>query len=128
MSAPHVFEYAVVRLVPRVEREEFMNVGVVLYCREQQFLRARMQLSEARLTAFTPTELDLADVRERLLAFEHICGGRATGGPIGQLAIAERFRWLTSTRSTVVQTSAVHPGLCLDAGATLDRLFNELVA
>jgi hypothetical protein len=127
MPAMQLFEYAVLRVVPRVEREEFVNVGVILYCPAQGFLQVKSELDEARLRAFAGPRLDLDDLRERLRAFERICRGRAEGGPIGQLAVASRFRWLTAQRSTVVQTSAVHPGLCADAGATLARLFAELV-
>ena len=123
-----LFEYAVLRVVPRVEREEFLNVGVILFCPAQGFLQARFELNEARLMAFSGAQLDLADLRARLHSFERICGGRATGGPIGQLAIASRFRWLTAQRSTIVQTSPVHPGLCDDAAATLARLFAQLVS
>ena len=122
----HLFEYAVIRVVPRVEREEFLNVGVILYCPAQRFLQTACTLDEVRLRAFSP-EIDLDELRTRLDSFTKICTGRPTGGPIGQLAIAARFRWLTATRSTVVQTSAVHPGLCRDAGETLARLFGELV-
>ena len=127
MPAKHLFEYAVLRVVPRVEREEFLNVGVIVYCAAQGFLQARFELPEARLRALAGPQLDLADLHERLRAFERICRGRAEGGPIGQLPPASRFRWLTATRSTVVQTSPVHPGLCDDAAATLARLFAELV-
>ena len=127
MPAKHLFEYAVLRVVPRVEREEFVNVGVILYCAGQGFLQVTYELDEARLTAFAGPHLDLADVRARLHSFERICGGRATGGPIGQLAIASRFRWLTAQRSTIIQTSPVHPGLCNDAAATLARLHAQLV-
>ena len=122
-----LFEYAVLRVVPRVEREEFLNVGVILYCAAQGFLQVKTELNETRLLAFAGPTLDVKDLRARLRAFERICRGRAEGGPIGQLAVASRFRWLTAQRSTVVQTSAVHPGLCDDAGATLARLFAELV-
>lgn len=115
------------RVVPRVEREEFLNVGVILYCAAQGFLQVKTELNEARLLAFAGPALDVEDLRARLRAFERICRGRAEGGPIGQLAVASRFRWLTAQRSTVVQTSAVHPGLCDDARATLARLFAELV-
>ena len=128
MPAMPLFEYAVLRVVPRVEREEFLNVGVILFCPAQGFLQVKFELNEARLSAFAPAQLDLADLHARLRSFERICGGRATGGPIGQLAIASRFRWLTAQRSTVVQTSAVHPGLCDDAAATLARLFAQLVS
>ncbi|WP_426061025.1 DUF3037 domain-containing protein [Hymenobacter sp. B1770] len=126
MPAMLLFEYAVLRVVPRVEREEFLNVGVIVYCRSQGFLETRFELPEARLLAFAPG-LDLEEITARLQAFARICQGRATGGTIGQLPIAERFRWLTATRSTVVQTSPVHPGLCADASETLARLYTQLV-
>jgi hypothetical protein len=128
MPDKHLFEYAVLRVVPRVEREEFLNVGVVLYCRDQGFLQCRYQLPAERLRAFAgPAAPDLDELTARLQAFELICQGRRQGGPIGQLGLAERFRWLTATRSTVVQTSAVHPGLCHDAAAMLERLHAQLV-
>ena len=126
MPAMHLFEYAVLRVVPRVEREEFLNVGIILYCRSLGFLETRFELPKARLLAVAP-DLDLVEITARLQAFERICQGRATGGTIGQLPIAERFRWLTATRSTVVQSSAVHPGRCAIAGETLTRLFTQLV-
>ncbi|WP_354581475.1 DUF3037 domain-containing protein [Hymenobacter sp. UYP22] len=128
MPAMHLFEYAVLRVVPRVEREEFLNVGVILYCSSQGFLQTRCHLPEARLQALAGPGLDLDDLRARLQAFERICQGRQRGGPIGQLPVASRFRWLTATRSTIVQTSPVHPGLCEDAAAMLDRLYEQLVA
>ena len=127
MPAKHLFEYAVLRIVPRVEREEFLNVGVILYCSSQGFLQATCELNETRLQAFAGAHLDLPDVRARLRSFERICQGRATGGPIGQLAIASRFRWLTAQRSTIIQTSPVHPGLCQDAVTTLAQLHAQLV-
>jgi hypothetical protein len=126
MPEKHLFEYAVIRVVPCVEREEFLNVGVILYCAAQGFLQTQYFLNEERLRAFSG-ELDRLDLQERLRAFERICAGRSQGGPIGQLPIASRFRWLTATRSTVVQTSPVHPGLCTDAPETLARLFTKLV-
>ena len=122
----HVFEYAVLRVVPRVEREEFLNVGVILYCRGLGFLETRCALPEARLRAFAP-DLEQEEIAARLHAFERICQGRAIGGIIGQLPLAERFRWLTATRSTVVQCSPVHPGRCVDAAETLTRLLAQLV-
>lgn len=126
MPDKHLYEYAVIRVVPRVEREEFMNVGVILYCSAQGFLRTKFILSEERLRTFSP-DMDVAELRERLRAFEYICAGRKEGGPIGQLPTAGRFRWLTAARSTVVQTSPVHPGLCTDPAETLERLFEQLV-
>ena len=121
-----LFEYAVIRVVPSVEREEFLNVGVIVYCSRQGFLQTRFTLQEERLCAFSG-KVELGELQERLRAFERVCKGGKEGGPIGQLPIASRFRWLTATRSTVIQTSAVHPGLCSDAGETLERLFQQLV-
>jgi hypothetical protein len=127
MPDKHLFEYAVLRVVPRVEREEFLNVGVIVYCRAQGFLQTLYELPEAKLRALAGDQLDLPELTNRLRAFEQICQGRPAGGTIGRLPIAERFRWLTATRSTVVQTSPVHPGLCEDAAATLTRLHAQLV-
>ncbi|CCH53865.1 hypothetical protein BN8_02997 [Fibrisoma limi BUZ 3] len=126
MPEKHLFEYAVIRVVPRVEREEFLNVGIIVYCPGQGFLQTMYELPEDRLRAFSG-ELDVPELHERLGAFVRICAGRSEGGPIGQLPLAARFRWLTAARSTVVQTSPVHPGLCTDAHETLTRLFSQLV-
>ncbi len=126
MKENQLFEYAVIRIVPRVEREEFLNVGVILYCAKQKFLKAIYQLDEKRIKSFCG-ELDIEELEEHLKTFERICRGGADGGPIGKLPIPERFRWLTATRSTIVQTSKVHPGFCTDAGETLIKLFNQLV-
>ena len=123
----HVFEYAALRVVPRPEREEFLNVGVILLCRAQGFLAARFTVFETRLGGCFGETVDLPDLAARLDAIGRICRGRAEGGPIGQQGLAERFRWLTAARSTVVQTSAVHPGLCADAAQTLARLYEQLV-
>ena len=138
MQDKHLYEYAVIRVVPRVEREEFLNVGVVLYCARPRFLGVRFALNEQRLGAFAPgrsgaerrevpASPDLLQLVEYLLAFERICKGDPTGGPIAALTPAERFRWLTATRSTVLQTSRVHPGFCASPEETLGRLFGELV-
>ncbi|MES2702899.1 MAG: DUF3037 domain-containing protein [Bacteroidota bacterium] len=126
MPGPLLFEYAVIRLVPRVEREEFLNVGVVLYCSGKKFLHAKFHLDKTRLSAFTD-KLDVDEIGEYLRAFEGICIGNKEVSPIARMPIAERFRWLTATRSTVVQSSKVHPGLCTDPGETLERLYGELV-
>ena len=127
MQDKRLFEYAVIRIVPMVEREEFLNVGVVLYCKDLRFLGVRWQIDIPRLSAFAP-KLDIATIEGYLQAFEQICMGGKAGGPIGQLPPAERFRWLTATRSTVVQTSKVHPGFCLTSPTdTLERLFQQLV-
>ena len=126
MQERQLFEYAVIRVVPRVDREEFFNVGVILYCSKQKFLRTLYQISEEKLAVISPAT-DIEEVQAYLRSFEKICKGGTQGGPIGQLPIAERFRWLTAVRSTVVQSSPVHPGLCLDAEATLNSLFSRLV-
>jgi hypothetical protein len=126
MPGKHVFEYAVVRVVPRVEREEFMNVGVVLYCKKLNFLQAIITVDEERLCCFTNRE-DIDEIKANLQAFDQICQGSPVSGPIGQLDEASRFRWLTATRSTVVQASKVHPGLCIDPYQTLIRLHLQLV-
>ncbi|WP_183557379.1 DUF3037 domain-containing protein [Mucilaginibacter sp. SP1R1] len=127
MQELQLFEYAVIRVVPRVEREEFINVGVVLYCPKQRFLKVRFLLDEVRIIAFSNT-LDMDCLKDNIYSFERICNGDKHGGPIAKLDIASRFRWLTATRSTVVQSSKVHPGLCLDADLTLVKLFEQLVA
>ena len=126
MPEKHLFEYAVIRVVPRVEREEFLNVGVILYCPAQRFLQTVFHLNEDRLNAFA-NEFDLPELQDRLKAFVRICSGGKEGGTIGQLPLSGRFRWLTATRSTVVQTSRVHPGLCNNAQETLNRLYAQLV-
>jgi hypothetical protein len=126
MPEKHLFEYAVIRVMPRVEREEFLNVGVIVYCAAQGFLQTVYELDAARLQAFCQ-DLDLQELQDRLHAFERICAGGIDGGTIGLLPLASRFRWLTATRSTIVQTSKVHPGLCGDAGETLARLHAQLV-
>ncbi|MFC5269272.1 DUF3037 domain-containing protein [Adhaeribacter terreus] len=126
MQEKHLFEYAVLRVMPRVEREEFLNVGVILYCASQGFLQTVFHLDEPRLRAFS-AELDLEEIRERLQAFERICQGGTAGGTIGQFPLASRFRWLTATRSTVVQTSKVHPGFCNDPAGKLEKLLAEQV-
>jgi hypothetical protein len=127
MQEHHLFEYAVIRVVPRVEREEFLNVGVILYCPKQGFLQSKINIDIVRLNIFSNNRLDTIEIEEYLGALSRICIGGKTGGAIGKLPIASRFRWLTATRSTVVQTSKVHPGFCKDAGVTLEKLFNELV-
>ncbi|WP_276495683.1 DUF3037 domain-containing protein [Pontibacter litorisediminis] len=126
MPEKHLFEYAVIRVVPRVEREEFLNVGVILLCASQGFLQTKFVLDENRLRALCPA-IDMEELQQRLGAFEKVCAGRKEGGPIGQLGTASRFRWLTANRSTIVQTSPVHPGLCRNPQETLERLMQQLV-
>jgi len=120
------FEYAVIRVVPRVEREEFVNAGVILFCRPRRFLEARIELDEGRLARFAPWA-DLEDVRAHLAAIPLVCRGGTEAGPIGELSLAERFHWLVAPRSTVIQPSPVHGGLTDDPARELGRLVEELV-
>lgn len=126
MHEKHLFEYAVIRIVPRVEREEFVNAGVILYCSSLKFLRTMFEVDEERLKIFSG-DIDVSQIKKRLQAFEKICSGKKEGGPIAKLPLASRFRWLTAARSTVIQTSAVHPGFCYEAEETLIKLQSKLV-
>ncbi|PJJ79222.1 DUF3037 domain-containing protein [Mucilaginibacter auburnensis] len=126
MPENHVFEYAVIRVVPRVEREEFINVGVILFCKRTKFLQSIIQIDEQRMAAFS-SNLEIDMVKANLNAFAEITKGNKSCGAIAALDEASRFRWLTATRSTVVQTSKVHPGLTADCEKTLQRIFNEMV-
>jgi hypothetical protein len=121
-----VFQYAIVRLVPRVERGECLNVGVILLCRPRRFLGARVHLDRGRLAAFSPG-LDPELVRPHLEAIERIARGDPSAGPIARLGPAERFHWLVAPASTVIQPSEVHTGLCDDPNAELDHLVATLV-
>ena len=120
------FEYSVVRIVPMVEREEFLNVGVVLYCAKQKFLQFKYHFNQDRMKVFCP-QVDLAEIQDYLQSFEQICEGKKEAGAIAQLPIAGRFRWLTATRSTMLQTSKVHPGLCSNAADMLERIYAQQV-
>ena len=126
MQENQLFEYAIIRVVPRVEREEFLNVGVILYCKDMKYLDMRYTIDEHRILNFCK-DLDLQELKEHLVAYENICKGNATGGPIAKLDLPSRFRWLTATRSTIVQSSKVHPGLCKEPAKTLEHLFERLV-
>jgi hypothetical protein len=120
------YDYAIVRVVPRVEREEFINAGVVLSCPSQGFLDARIDLDESRLLALDE-RVDLVAVRENLASIPLICAGGAAAGPIGKLSARERFHWLVAPRSTMIQTSAVHTGRCENPAAALEHLLNTIV-
>jgi Protein of unknown function (DUF3037) len=126
MQEPYLFEYGVIRVVPHVEREEFLNVGVILYCASEKFLRCLATIDEERLKVLCDT-LDFKELKDHIQSFEKICSGDKDSGPIGKLSLAERFRWLTATRSTIVQTSKVHPGLCINASEKLSQLYTQLV-
>ena len=127
MSAASPFSYAVYRVVPRVERGERLNVGVVVFCRPLEYLAARTHLDVKRLAALWP-ELDSETVRPHLQAIERIAAGDPAAGEIARLDLTARFHWLVSPSSTIIQPSAVHTGLCDDPSSQLDRLFEALVA
>lgn len=125
-ARPSVFQYAIVRVVPRVERGERLNVGVILLCRPRRFLGARIHLDEARLAGFAPG-LDPKLLRPHLEAIERIASGDPAAGPIAALGLAERFHWLVAPASTIIQPSEVHTGFCEDPAAELDHLVTTLV-
>ena len=126
MREKHLYEYAVIRVLPRVDREEFINVGVILYCAPKNFLRAECDIDQERMKAFA-VDADLSELNEHLYSLCRICKGGEEAGPIGKLSIGERFRWLTAPRSTIVQTSPVHTGLSADPSRTLQELLAKLV-
>jgi hypothetical protein len=126
MQEQRLYEYAVIRLVPRVEREEFLNLGIIFFCKQTGFLQCRYQVNEDRIRAFC-SELDIDTLKENLYSFEQIAAAAPGGGPLALLDAPSRFRWLTAVRSTILQTSRVHPGLCANETATLQRLYEELV-
>lgn len=123
----HPFQYAVVRVVPRVERGESLNAGVILLCRPKRFLAARTSLDRGRLLALAPG-VDPATIEAHLSLVERVAAGDRSAGPIGALSIGERFHFLVAPSSTVIQPSEVHTGLCDDPSNELDHLFERLVA
>jgi hypothetical protein len=120
------FDYAIIRVVPRVEREEFINVGAVVFCRTKKFLAARVELDEKRLLALYP-DVDVEMIREHLEMIPKICEGGEAAGPIGKLSQSERFNWIVAPKSTMVQCSPVHSGVCSDAEGQLGRLVEKMV-
>ena len=120
------YDYAVVRVVPKVDREEFINAGVIVSCPELSFLEAQIKLNEARLLALDPN-IDLDLVRNHLASIPKICRGGDDAGSIGQLPQRQRFHWLVAPRSTIIQTSPVHTGRCGDPAAALERLVTTMV-
>jgi hypothetical protein len=120
------FSYAVVRVVPRVEREEFVNVGVIVYSAERRYLGCRLLPDSSRLRALVP-ELDTTEITRHLEGLRAVCAGETTAGPVAAMSPSERFHWLVAPRNTSIQTSAVHAGIADDPAATLERLFDTLV-
>jgi hypothetical protein len=126
MLARSSFDYAYVRVVPRVERGEFINAGVIVFCRTRRFLGARIELDAPRLAALAPW-LGIREVQQHLAIIPRICAGGPESGPIGALPLADRFHWLVAPRSAMIQTSPVHSGLCASPAAELERLAGALL-
>jgi hypothetical protein len=123
---PASFDYAVIRIVPRVEREEFINAGVIVFCLEKRYLAARVELDAQRLRALWP-DADAGLIGEHLQAIERVCAGDPAAGPIAKLSQRERFHWLISARSTIIQPSPVHSGICDTTDGLLDRLARQFL-
>lgn len=126
MHEKHLYDYAVLRVVPKVEREEFVNVGLMLLCKRQKYLRIEYQIPTEKITCFC-SEFDIEQLKINIDSFVKICEGKSDGGPIGQFAIEERFRWLTAVKSSSIQTSRPHSGFSFDLDATFEKLYAELV-
>ena len=126
MQDKYTFEYAIVRIVPKVEREEFFNVGVILFSKRKKFLDIKYHVNPDKLNALS-SDIDLNMVYDYLNAWKLICEGEPSGGKIGQLELSDRFRWLTACRSTIIQSSKTHPGLCHDPKKTLEDIFKKYV-
>jgi hypothetical protein len=128
--APQPFEYAVLRLAPRVERGEFMNIGVVVISRPQRYLAARVALDDARLSAFAPwlTPEERAEIAETVALIPRICAGDPDAGPIARLSLTERWHWIVAPSSSMIQAGPVHTGLCASPEQMLERVFDEQVA
>lgn len=126
MQERHLYEYAIIRVVPKVDREEFVNAGIIVFSKKAKFIKMLYTIEEKKLRCFC-NELDIVQLQQNLLAFKNISEGKKDGGPISQMDIASRFRWLTAVRSSVIQTSRPHPGLCEDLEKTTEKLFSELV-
>lgn len=126
MHEQHLYDYAVIRVVPRVEREEFINVGLMLYCKRQKYLRIQYQIPTAKINSFC-SEFDLDQLKVNLDSFVAICEGKKEAGPIAQFEKDERFRWLTAIKSSSIQTSRPHSGFSSDLDKTFEKLYIELV-
>ena len=126
MQGKHLFEYAVIRVLPKVEREEFVNVGLMLLCKRQKYLRIEYKIPVEKIISFCP-EFDIEQLKMNVESFVKICNGESDGGPIGTFAIEERFRWLTAVKSSSIQTSRPHSGFSSDLDATFEKLYAELV-
>ena len=126
MQEVNIYEYAVIRLVPKVEREEFFNIGLVLFSKKKKYIRVDFYLCPDKFKLMH-SKLDFEEIQQNLINFQKVANGEKDGGPIAEMEIPERFRWLTAVRSSVVQTSRPHPGKSEDLDKTFERLFEELV-
>ncbi len=120
------FEYAIIRVVPKVEREEFFNVGVILFSKRKKFLGVKYHIDPIKLEAFS-NDLDIKTLDHHLKSWQLICEGNPGGGAIGKLELSDRFRWLAACRSTIIQSSETHPGLCYDPQKELNEIFEKYV-
>lgn len=127
MQEKHLYEYAIIRFVPSVEREEFINVGVILFSKRNNYIKAYYKVNKDKILLFSP-EIDTEILQQNLEAFEKIAAGAKDGGPIALLDVPDRFRWLTAVRSASLQTSRPHPGFAINLDVTLEKLFKELVS
>lgn len=126
MQQKHFYEYAIIRVVPVVEREEFVNAGVIVFCKKEKFIKMLFDLREEKILSLMPGA-DTDEIRKNLEAFSKIAAGEKDGGAIACLDVAERFRWLTAVRSASIQTSRPHPGVCTDLDKVVGTLFSEMV-
>ncbi len=126
MQDKYTFEYAIIRVVPKVEREEFFNVGVILFSKRKKFLGIKYKINPDKWKAFSP-EIELDVLNDYLNAWKLICDGKSSGGKIGKLEISDRFRWLAACRSTIIQSSKTHPGLCDNPEKELQDIFEKYV-
>nr|WP_315239249.1 DUF3037 domain-containing protein [uncultured Flavobacterium sp.] len=126
MQDNHLYEYVVIRVVPRVEREEFLNIGIILFCKKAKFIKVLSHIDDAKIQALS-NDFDIEQLHCNVTALKKIATGDKDGGPIGEMDIPSRFRWLTAIRSSAIQTSRPHPGMCEDLEKTIQRLFEDLV-
>ncbi|RZK11477.1 MAG: DUF3037 domain-containing protein [Flavobacterium sp.] len=126
MQDRNLYEYAIIRVMPRVEREEFVNVGIILFCKKSRFIKVLFELNVEKIQCLS-SEIDIVQLELNLRSFQKIGEGAKDGGPIALMEVPERFRWLTAVRSSVIQTSRPHPGLSGNLEDTIQRLFDELV-
>ncbi len=126
MSDRLIYEYAIIRVVPKVEREEFLNIGAILFSKRSNYLGLKYEINETRLSCFSKA-LEIEQVKKYLKGWESVCEGGPEGGEIGQLSMAVRFRWLVANRSTIIQSSRIHPCLCYDPKQALEDIFQRYV-